>query len=124
MRNFGLAGALALFGLALAAPAMADDPNDPLMKDPKARARDAAMIRQLNRDMLAQVQERDARYARDWQAYREQPAREAEYRAAMADHARTQRQYAEDRAAYEAKMAAWREAVQRCRAGDYRYCDN
>jgi hypothetical protein len=41
----------------------------------------------------------------------------AEYRAALADHAREQ-------AAYEKKMAAWREAVRRCRAGDTSYCDN
>ena len=113
-----VAGALALSVFAAASPAMADDPNDPVLsKSAAARAKDKAIIRQLNLNELNRVQARDARYARDWAAYREQPAREAEYRAALADHAREQ-------AAYEKKMAQWREAVRRCRAGDYNYCDN
>ncbi|NBW76754.1 MAG: hypothetical protein EBR34_13290 [Sphingomonadaceae bacterium] len=106
-----MAGALALSVIAVSSPGLADDPNDPLLsKSAAARAKDKAIIRQLNINELNHVRARDAGYAQDWQAYREQPARQAEYE--------------RERAAYEKKMAAWREAVRRCRAGDYSYCDN
>jgi hypothetical protein len=106
-----VAGAVALAVTAVSGPALADDPNDALLsRSAAARAKDRAVIRQLNINELNHVRARDARYAKDWEAYREQPARQAAYE--------------RERAAYEKKMAAWREAVQRCRAGDYRYCDN
>jgi len=114
--------AIALAALLAPAAALADDPNDPAMRDPKARARDAEQIRLLNRDMLAQVQQRDAQYAQGWQAYRDYPARQAEYKAALAQHQRTVEQFSENRANYEAKMAEWRRAVELCRSGHYEYC--
>lgn len=83
--------------------ALADDPNDPTMRDPRARARDRAVIRQLNLNELARVRARDARVS-------------------AANRASAER-YQRDRAQYERDMAAWRHAVSRCRAGDYRYCD-
>lgn len=113
-----IVGALALSVAAVSAPSLADDPKDPLLsKSAAARAKDKAIIRQLNINEMQRVRAQEAQQAQGWQAYREQPARQAEYRAALADHAR-------ERAAYEKKMAAWREAVRRCRAGEYRYCDN
>ena len=113
-----LVGALALAVVAVSGPALADDPKDPLLsKSAAARAKDKAIIRQLNINEMNRVRAQDAQYAKGWQEYREHPARQAEYRAALADHARAQ-------AAYEKKMAAWREAVRKCRAGDTNYCDN
>ncbi len=97
------AGAAALAAIFLSTAAAADDPNDPSMRDPRARARDRAIIRQLNLDELARVRARDARYA---EGRRTNVSR-----------------YQSDRAQYERDMAPWRQAVDRCRAGDYRYCD-
>lgn len=116
MKSTYLAGAFALAGLLFSVAAQADDPNDPLMKDPRARARDRAIIRQLNLNELARVRERDARYAEGWKAYRELPARQAE-------HARDVARYDAERDRYERDMAAWRRAVAACRAGRYEYCD-
>ena len=100
-----IAGALAL-GLGLApGAAMADDPHDPSMRSAAARARDAAIIRRLNQEQLAYVQNRDAQYAEGWRAYREGP------RVAPARQAQ-----------YEREMAAWRRAVARCNAGYTEYC--
>ena len=113
-----IVGALALSVAAISVPSLADDPKDPLLsKSAAARAKDKAIIRQLNINEMQRVRAQEAQQAQGWQAYREQPARQAEYRAALADHAR-------ERAAHEKKMAAWREAVRRCRAGEYSYCDN
>lgn len=71
MKSRILAGACAL-GLAFVPSfAWADDPNDPAMRDPRARARDHAIIRQLNLRELARVRERDARLAKQWRAWRE-----------------------------------------------------
>ena len=100
-----IAGALAM-GIALVpAAAMADDPHDPSMRIAAARARDAAIIRRLNQEQLAYVQNRDAQYAEGWRAYREGP------RVAPARQAQ-----------YEREMAAWRRAVARCNAGYTEYC--
>ena len=113
-----VASAVALSVIAVSAPSLADDPKDPLLsKSAEARARDKAIIRQLNINEMQRVRAQEAQQAHGWQAYREQPARQTEYRAALADHAR-------ERAAYEKKMAEWREAVRRCRAGEFSYCDN
>ena len=64
-------------------------------------ARDKAEIRRLNREQLRYVQRRDAEYAKGWEA---------------------RRQYKADLVEHERRMAAWREAVRRCNAGDHRYC--
>jgi hypothetical protein len=101
--------------LASASPALADDPNDPAMRDRAAREADAAEIRGLNLEQARYVQERDARNAQGWQAYREQPAAQAEYQ-------RQLDRYEQSRADYEAQLAAWRRAVERCRQGDHRSC--
>lgn len=95
------AGALALGVLALPGTAWADDPKDPSMRSKAARERDAAIIRQLNRDQYAYVSQRDARQAAGWQAYRDQPRRQAEYERAMAE---------------------WRRAVRLCQSGQRQYC--
>ena len=119
------ARSIAAFALAAApmpAAALADDPNDPAMRDPRARARDAEQIRKLNRDMLDQVQQRDAQYSQGWQAYRDYPQRQAEYQAALAAHQRTVQQFSDNRANYEARMAEWRRAVDLCRSGHHEYC--
>ena len=52
-------------------PALADDPHDPLMRDPRARARDHEIIRQLNLAELRKVRARDARMAQQWRVWRE-----------------------------------------------------
>lgn len=96
-----LAGAIVLALFLAAAPVLADDPNDPAMRSAAARERDRAIIRRLNQQELARVRARDAKYAEGWQAYREAPARRAEY---------------------ERKMAEWRRAVRLCNSGRHEYC--
>lgn len=64
-----------VLGLALAASlvpavARADDPNDPAMRTAAARERDREQIRQLNRNELAYVRQRDARDAQGWAEWR------------------------------------------------------
>ena len=98
------------------AGALADDPRDPAMRSAAARAKDREIIRQLNRQELARVRARDARYAEGWRAYRENGAGR--------DHDRAMAAYERDRARYERDMAAWRRAVSACRAGDYSACEN
>ncbi|MFA7586456.1 MAG: hypothetical protein WCY11_09745 [Novosphingobium sp.] len=89
--------------------ALADDPNDPAMRTAAARARDKAIIRQLNLQEAARVRERDARYAEGWRAKREE--------------GRMQAEYARSRAEHERRMVQWRRQVAACRAGDYSACD-
>lgn len=110
----------ALLAAVAPAAALADDPNDPAMRSAAARARDRAIIRQLNLQEGARVRERDARYAQGWRAYADD---RAGYSARARDHDRARSDYARDRAQYERDMAAWRRAVAACRAGDYSACD-
>lgn len=95
------AGAFALGCVTVSSIAYADDPNDPSMRSAAARARDKAIIRQLNRDQAAYVQARDARLARGWAGYKAYPA---------------------EKAAYDRRMAEWRHAVRMCESGRYEYC--
>lgn len=105
MKTGLFACALAL-GIALVpAAASADDPHDPAMRSAAARARDKAIIKRLNQEQLAYVQNRDARYAEGWRASRNGPQVNASRQAQ-----------------YEREMAAWRRAVARCRAGYHEYC--
>lgn len=106
-----IAGAMVLASCLVSPLAMADDPNDPAMRDPKARARDRAIIRQLNLNQLAHVQKRDAEYAKQWKAWRE-----------YHQNQRRGEGYAEAQARHERDMAAWRKAVRLCEAGSYEYC--
>ncbi len=118
------AGILAVLALTLfPSAAMADDPNDPDMRDPRARAHDREIIKQLNRNQLAHVRERDARYADGWKAYREAKNGTGSYARARADNDRQQAEYARKRDLHEQDMAAWRHAVAMCRAGHDEYCD-
>lgn len=96
------AGALALGCAVVSSAAYADDPRDPAMRSAAARARDKAIIRQLNLDQAAYVKARDARQAKGWAAYKAYPAQQA---------------------AYERKMAEWRRAVRMCESGHHEYCD-
>ena len=66
-----LASAIALSVLFSGMAALADDPNDPTMRTAAARARDRAIIRQLNLAELRKVRARDARLAKQWRAWRE-----------------------------------------------------
>lgn len=95
------AGALALGFVAVPSVALADDPNDPAMRSAAARAKDRAIVRQLNLDQAAYVKARDARQARGWAAYNAYPAQ---------------------RAAHERQLAEWRRAVRLCESGHYEYC--
>jgi hypothetical protein len=109
------------------AVALADDPNDPTMHDPAARARDHEQTRQLNAGEIAMVRERDARYAEGWRAYRgagNTLAANDEYAARWQDQDRAVANYARDHAQYEQEMAAWRRSVAACRSGDYSACGN
>lgn len=108
----------ALVAAMMPAAAWADDPNDPAMRSAAARARDRAIIRQLNLQEAARVRERDARYAEGWRAYQE-----ADRDYSSSDQRRAMNDYARDRAQYERDMARWRRAVAACRAGDYSACD-
>jgi hypothetical protein len=100
-------GALAMGAVVLPGAAFADDPKDPKMRSAAARARDRAIIRGLNQDQLAYVRKRDA-------------DRMQAFRAARAER---DGRYADARADYARKMAAWRHAVAACRAGRVEYCD-
>lgn len=115
--------AIMVAATALPGPALADDPNDPTMKSPEALVRDREMIRKLNEDMLRQVTERDARNARGWREYREQPQRQADYERRYSAYEREQARYAENRRRYDQAMADWRDDVAACRAGQYSRCN-
>ena len=95
------AGALVLGLAAVSSAAYADDPNDPSMRNPANRARDKAIIRQLNLDQAAYVRARDARQAAGWRAYKAYPSQQV---------------------AYERRVAEWRRAVRMCESGRHEYC--
>lgn len=105
MKTGLFACALALCIALVPAAASADDPRDPSMRSEAARARDQAIIKRLNREQLATVQNRDAQYAGGWRAWRNGPQVNASRQAQ-----------------YERDMAAWRRAVAKCRAGYRVYC--
>lgn len=109
------------------AAALADDPLDPAMRSAAARARDREIIRQLNRQELAMVRERDSRYAEGWRATRiarSSGAANGDYAARSRDHDEALADYARSRAKYEREMAEWRRAVAACRQGDDSACAN
>lgn len=123
----GLIICAALAALTLPTAAQADDPNDPAMRHAAARLRDREIIRELNRNELARVRERDAGYAEGWRAYREGAgpvAADPAYSRQSQRYARARADYAEDRAAYQRDLARWRRAVAACRAGDYSACED
>lgn len=71
LKSLTLAGCAVLASMAMSAPALADDPNDPSMRSKAARDRDREIIRRLNLEQLAKVRARDAQYAKGWAAYRD-----------------------------------------------------
>lgn len=89
------------------AAAMADDPRDPTMRSAAARAKDRAIIRQMNQQQLAYVRARDARQMRAYDATRQR--HRDDYADAQADYAR--------------RMSEWRRAVSACNEGRWDYCD-
>lgn len=96
-------GAAIVFSLSTSGTAaLACNPDDCRGISKEELARDTAEIKRLNREQKRHVDQRDAEYAKGWQARRE-------HQAAMTD--------------YERRMAEWREAVRRCNAGEYRYCE-
>ncbi|MFD1611593.1 hypothetical protein ACFSCW_07255 [Sphingomonas tabacisoli] len=99
--------ALAMGATFLPAAAFADDPHDPTMRSAAARARDRAIIKRMNQEQLAYVRRRDAQRMQAFHAARN--ARDTRYADARADYGR--------------KMAAWRHAVAACNAGQWEYCD-
>jgi hypothetical protein len=112
----------ALVAAMIPAAALADDPHDPTMRDPAARALDHAMTRRLNIQESAMVRERDARYAADSQAWHDQGSANHEYTAQVRDQERATVVYAHARDRYDRAMSEWRRAVAACRAGDYSAC--
>lgn len=107
-----LAYALAACALVPGA-AHADDPRDPKMRSQTARARDRAIIRQLNLEEAARVRKRDAGYAQGWAEWRKRGDSGSD---------RAAQDYAHRRAQYERDMAEWRRAVAACRAGNHSAC--
>lgn len=99
---------LAIGAVLLPAAALADDPQDPAMRSDAAHARDRAIVRRMNQDQLAYVRHRDARSQQT-------------YDGVQNDGDAT---YAEARAEYARKIAAWRHAVAACNAGRWEYCAN
>jgi hypothetical protein len=123
--KFRLIVGAVLFASLLPTGALADDPRDPEMRSAAARARDRAIIRQLNLAELAKVRERDAQYAegwRNWHGSSRNAAADPAYSASSRDYERERAAYARNRVQYEGEMAAWRRAVAACRAGDYSAC--
>ena len=90
------------------APALACGPDDCKDLNAEERARDRDEVLRLNGEQARYVQQRDAEYARGWDA--------------QARHAQDQAEYEARKAEYERRLAAWREAVRRCEAGDWRAC--
>lgn len=127
MRLGNILRAAILAGLALPGIAMADDPKDPGMQTPDAVARDREQIRQLNLDMLRQVQQRDAGYAQGWRDYKRfkqgSHPNQIAYREARNRYERDSTRHTESRREYEREMDQWRANVRACRAGNYRACD-
>jgi hypothetical protein len=113
----------AIVAALLPAAALADDPNDPAMRNAAARARDRETIRQLNLQELARVRQRDAGYAQGWREARAR-GNDDDYSARSRSHERDMANHARDRQQYEREMAQWRRAVAACRAGDYSACDD
>jgi Ni/Co efflux regulator RcnB len=113
----------AMASVMVPAAAFADDPHDPAMRSAAARARDREIIRQLNLKEAAHVRERDARYAQGWRAARRSTYANQEYADSTRDHERALADYDRDRAAYQRDMIEWRRAVAACRARDYSACD-
>ncbi|MBU6268128.1 MAG: hypothetical protein KGN34_11350 [Sphingomonadales bacterium] len=111
-------GLAVLGAVVMPVAAWADDPNDPAMRDPRARARDHELTRQLNVGELAYVQRRDAGYAEGWRNWRQAQGGYS----APAPQADANGAYARERARYERELADWRRAVAACRAGDYDAC--
>lgn len=107
MKSGLLACACAAAMALLTSPALADDPHDPGMRSAAARARDRAIIRQMNQRQLAYVRERDARNMETYRRAR-----------------RGQGAYADARADYARRMSDWRRAVAACNAGRWEYCDD
>ncbi|RZJ99466.1 MAG: hypothetical protein EOO76_15345 [Novosphingobium sp.] len=124
--KFGWLICAPLLAAVVPAAVLADDPKDPAMRGSAARQRDREIIRQLNLQQLAHVRERDARYAEGWRAWRgseDHADAASNYSAQSRAHERDRADYAEERARYDRQVAAWRRAVQACRAGDYSACD-
>lgn len=109
----------AVIAASLPAVALADDPRDPEMQNVTARERDREGVRDLNRQELDRVRERDARYAKGWQSSQAGGS----YGASNADYAARLRDYERAKAQYDRDMAEWRRAVAACRAGDRSACD-
>ena len=108
-RKFGsFVCALAMSAVLLPAAALADDAQDPSMRNPAVRARDRAITRRMNQDQLAYVRQRDARGGQSYRAAQDEGDGD----------------YADARAEYAREMAAWRRAVAACRSGHWEYCDN
>jgi len=113
--RFGFMAPVCL-ALAVSTPALADDPRDLAMRSADERARDKAEIRRLNQEQAAFVRERDARLARE-------NAESRSYGSGRrGDVGMAQRDYAEQRRAYDRAMADWRNDVAACRAGYYEHC--
>src|SRR5262245_10358319 len=95
--KIGLLVCAALVAATSPVAALADDPNDPAMRSAAARARDRAVIRQLNLQEAARVRERDAGYAAGWQAYAEgrgtSSARSQAYQRDVSRYERQRAQY-------------------------------
>lgn len=109
----------AIFATMTPAAVWADDPRDPEMRSAAARARDRAIIRQLNLEEHARVRARDARNA---QIMRAGQADGNQYAARSRDYERSMADYARNRARYEQDMADWRRAVAACQGGYYSEC--
>lgn len=99
--------ALAVGAALVPGAAFADDPHDPSMRDPAARARDRAIIRRMNEEQLAYVRRRDGAKMQTFNDVRND----------------RDTRYADARAEYGRKMAAWRHAVAACNAGRWEYCE-
>lgn len=109
-------GVVAAAWIAATTPALADDPRDLAMRSADERARDKAVIRRINQEQAALVRDRDARLAGENAESRGYAAR------GSGDYEAAQRDYAEQRRAYDQAMAAWRSDVSACRAGYYEHC--
>jgi len=122
MKTPVLTCALLATSLVLPSQVMADDPLDPEMQTAEARARDAALIRQLNLDMLAIVTERDRHQSQGWRDYAlfkegKHPdqlaynARYSHYQSELAAYEAGRARHQDSQRQYQLAMEAWRRDV-------------
>lgn len=119
MKRIAILVAMALCSLSALGLLGLGAPQEASAKSAEWLARDREIIRQMNLRELRKVRQREARYAAQNRASRTDQADYARRRAA---YERDMAHYRAQRQDYQVRLAAWRQAVAACRAGDRSAC--